>query len=120
MTKFIYNVYAGDLILAGLEDEQEAMAIAREEAKKHAVRVEKAEVQDDYDFGNPTQNAEVIWQSEATGEGTDARKDEECNPFDTDFPRSDIEDATLSDDADYYAMAKQYEDEAYADTTPAD
>ena len=111
MTEFKYCVYCEEEPAICFDNEADAMKFAREDTSMYKeVRVEKTEVDEDGDV----LNSEVIWSaSNVLSDGT--VKDEKDNPFETNFPQSDIEDINYSDDVDYDEIAKQYED-----TTPAD
>ena len=109
MTEFKYCIYCGeDKEPVCFGAEADAMKFAREEADKCSViRVEKVEFDEEGDI----LNSEVIW--EATD--IDPEEPEEIeveNPFETEFPKSDIEDIEISDDRDYDEIAKQYEEPA--------
>ena len=122
MTKFIYCVYSdNDHNFVNFETEIEAMEFAREQANKFAdTRVEKVEVDDSE--GLPIElNSEVIWETtnvEPVENDENLVKD---NPFDTDFPKSDIEDINNVDDEEFEKMYKDYLDaQENAGDVPAD
>ena len=101
MTKFIYVVYCGD-DAQQFETEVEAMEYAR---TKNSARVEKAEVEENGEF----LNSEVIWEGTNIMQPEENKQIEKDNPFETEFPKSDIEDIAGSDDPDYEYIKAEYE-----------
>ena len=91
MTKFIYVVYYGDEA-PQFESEVEAMEFAR---TKDNARVEKVETSEDGEFIS----SEVIWEGTTIEPQTKVPTEE--NPFETDFPESDINELSSSDDEAY-------------------
>ncbi len=106
MTEFKYCVYCEDEPAICFNTEAEAMKFAREDTSMYKeVRVEKTEVNE----GGDILNSEVIWSaSNVLSDGT--IKDEKDNPFETEFPKSDIEDISEIDDEEYEKMYQDYLD----------
>jgi len=105
MTEFKYCIYCGtdpEPVCFGAE--ADAMKFAREETNTcSSVRVEKTEIDED----GSILNSEVIWEASNTNPENFVAED---NPFKTEFPKSDIEEVEISDDAMYDEIAKQYEE----------
>ena len=115
MTEFKYCVYCGENgPVVCFDNEVDAMKYAREDTSMYtSVIVEKNEI----DETGETVNSEVLWSASNTKVPEETTSD---NPFNTEFPKSDIENVDISDDEYYDEIAKQYKDEKYIDTTPAD
>jgi hypothetical protein len=113
MTEFKYCVYCEEEPAICFDNEADAMKFAREDTSMYKeVRVEKTEVDEDGDV----LNSEVIWSaSNVLSDGT--VKDEKDNPFETEFPKSDIEDLSEIDDEEYEKMYQDYLD---SQDVPAD
>lgn len=111
MTRFVYCVYCEDQPEAiCFETEAEAMGLARTYAN---CRVDKNEVDED----GTLLGTETIYKAETEELGGNAEFATGDNPFAIDFPKSDIEDITGSDDESYDEMANFY---LYGPELPAD